>query len=306
MGHEMSGVIVELGSAVDGLQLGSRVSVSPALDDRHYGADPCTTCQLGKSNICKRWASYGMSADGGGFASEMIVQAISCIALPDSVSLQVGALLEPLAVAWHSIRLSGFEAKQNAVVLGAGPIGLAIVMLLRVWGAGKIVVSEVTPSRKQLAVQFGGDIVVDPSGKSDQDPVMSAIRDVNADGVDVAFDATGLQVTLDTAIAAVRPGGTMFNVAIHEKPLQLNLNDLACFEKRLIGGICYTMEDFIGVLRALESGNVPAEDMITSIVPLNDVLQKGFMELINNKAAHVKILVEPPFTPEPSNSRSRI
>ena len=98
----------------------------------------------------------------------------------------------------------------------------------------------------------------------------------------------------------------MFNVAIHEKPLQLNLNDLACFEKRLIGGICYTMEDFIGVLRALESGNVPAEDMITSIVPLNDVLQKGFMELINNKAAHVKILVEPPFTPEPSNSRSRI
>ncbi|PLB44823.1 GroES-like protein [Aspergillus steynii IBT 23096] len=306
LGHEMSGVVVELGSAVTGLQAGSKVSVNPALDDRHYGTEPCTTCQLGKRNICKRYASYGMSAEGGGFASEIVVNAINCIILPDSVSLRVGALLEPLAVAWHSIRLSGFQIKQTAVVLGAGPIGLAIVMLLRVWGARTIVVSEVTPSRKRMAVQFGADVVVDPSEKSNEDPVLSAIYNINVDGADVVFDATGLQVTLDTAIAAVRPGGTVFNVAVHEKPLQLNLNDLVCFEKRLMGGICYTMEDFIGVLQALESGNAPAEDMITSIVSLNEVVEKGFLELINNKAAHVKILVDPAMNTELRNSRPRL
>ncbi|KAH8425402.1 2,3-butanediol dehydrogenase [Aspergillus melleus] len=293
LGHEFSGVIVELGSAVNGLQVGSRVSVNPALDDRHYEVEPCTICQLGKHNICKRYASYGMSADGGGFASEIVVHAISCIPLPESVSLQVGALLEPLAVAWHSIRLSEFQPRQTAVVLGAGPIGLAIVMLLRVWGAGHIVVSETTPSRKRMAMHFGADTVVNPADATEQDRVLLAVREVNADGVDVAFDATGLQATLDTAIAAIRPGGTVFNVAIHERPLQLNLNKLVCFEKRLIGGICYTRDDFAGVLQALVSGKVPAQDMITSIVPLSEVVQRGFLELINHKAAHVKILVEP-------------
>lgn len=275
------------------LKIGDRVAVNPALDDRHHGSDPCTTCQLGKRNICKRYASYGLSADGGGFASEIVVNEVNCIPLPESVSLEVGALLEPLAVAWHSIRLSGFERNQTVLVLGAGPIGLAIVMLLRVWGVKSIIVSEITPSRKQMAKDFGADIVVDPTEKSEDNPVVRAVHGVNTDGVDVAFDAIGLQVTLDTAIASIRPGGTVFNVAIHEKPLQLNLNDLACFEKRLIGGICYTMEDFVGVLRALESGEVPAEKMITSIVPLSEVVEKGFLELIHHKEAHVKILIQP-------------
>lgn len=306
LGHEMSGVIVEIGSAVTGLQVGSKISVNPALDDRHHRIDPCTTCQLGKPNICKRFASYGFSAHGGGFASEIVVNAINCIPLPESVSLHVGALLEPLAVAWHCIRMSGFQANQTAVVIGAGPIGLAIVMLLRVQGARHIVVSEVTPSRKRMATQFGADVVVDPSDKSIKDPVLSATRKINADGVDVAFDATGLQVTLDTAVEAVRPGGTVFNVAIHEKPLKLNLNDIACFEKRLLGGMSYTMEDFHGVLEALDSGRVPAEDMITSIVPLNEVVQKGFLELINNKAAHVKILIQPPLDLGSAEPKARL
>ncbi|KAJ5855250.1 hypothetical protein N7455_009198 [Penicillium solitum] len=296
LGHEMSGVIVELGSAVTDLKVGSKVAVNPALDDRHYGAEPCTTCSLGKSNICKRFACYGLNADGGGFASEIVVNAVSCLPLPDSVSLEVGALLEPLAVAWHSIRLSGFGKNQTALVLGAGPIGLAIVMLLRFWGAKTIIVSEMTSSRKKMAKKFGADIVVDPSERNhaSADPVRSAVQDVNPDGVDVAFEAIGIQATLDAAIASIRPGGTVFNVAIHEKPLHLNLNDLTFFEKKLIGGICYTTEDFAEVIRALESGSIPAQEMITSIVPLEKVVQMGFLELINNKAAHVKILIQPP------------
>lgn len=293
LGHEMSGTVIEVGSAVTNIKISDRVAVNPALDDRHHGADPCTACKLGKRNICKRYASYGLSADGGGFASEIVVNEVNCIPLPESVSLQIGALFEPLAVAWHSIRLSGFLQGQTALVLGAGPIGLAIVMLLRVWGAKSIVVSEVTSSRKQMAKDFGATIVVDPTEDSERHPVQTAVHRVNPDGIDVAFDAIGLQITIDTAIASVRPGGTVFNVAIHEKPLQINLNDLACFEKRLIGGICYTMEDFAGVLKAFETGEVPAEKMITSIVPLSEVVEKGFLELMHNKEAHVKILIQP-------------
>jgi (R,R)-butanediol dehydrogenase/meso-butanediol dehydrogenase/diacetyl reductase len=302
MGHEMSGTVIEVGSEVTAaLTVGQKVTVNPTLDDRHYGVDPpCHACQGGQYNICQRWAAYGLSASSGGFAGEIVVHALNCVPLPASVSLKVGALAEPLAVAWHAIRLSGFERGQTALVLGAGPIGLGILMLLRVWGASIVIVSEVAHSRILQAKKFGADVVVDPTttttGPDEKNPVLSAIHNLTeGKGVDVAFDATGLQSTLDTAIAAVRSaGGTIFNVAIHEKPLQINLNDIACSEKRLLGGMCYTHEDFVGVLQALDAGEIPAvEEMITSIVPLSNAVEGGFLELIHNKAEHVKILIQP-------------
>ncbi|KAL3479570.1 chaperonin 10-like protein [Aspergillus californicus] len=299
LGHEMSGTIVEIGSSVSDpkLTIGTRVAVNPAWNDRHHGVDPCTACSLGMPNICKRYASYGLSAAGGGLANEIVVKHFACIPLPDSVSLKVGALMEPLAVAWHCIRISGFQKGQTAVILGAGPIGLAILMLLRFWEVKTVVISEVTASRKRMAKDFGADVVIDPTEATTSpgiDPVVAATKAaVQADGADVAFDCTGLQTTLDTALAAVRPGGTIFNVAIHEKPLLLNLNDVTLTEKRLTGGICYTEVDFEGLIQALDSGKVHAEKLITSIVDLEDVVEKGLYELIRNKAAHVKILIKP-------------
>ncbi|KAL4801861.1 chaperonin 10-like protein [Aspergillus unguis] len=301
LGHEMSGTIVELGSSVcdEKLKVGTRVAINPALNDRHHGVDPpCTACQLGLPNICKRYTSYGFSAAGGGLATEIVVKHYACIPLPDGISLKVGALLEPLAVAWHCIRISGFQKGQTALILGAGPIGLAILMLLRVWEAKTIIISEVTASRKQMARDFGADLVVDPTEsrtpKAGHDPVVIATQNaVKADGADVTFECTGLQTTLDTAIAGTRPGGTVFNVAIHEKPLVVNLNDLTLGERKLTGGICYTDIDFEGLLAALQEGKIPAEKLITSVVDLEDVVDKGLLELIQNKAAHVKILVRP-------------
>ncbi|KAL4950417.1 chaperonin 10-like protein [Aspergillus filifer] len=300
LGHEMSGTIIEIGSSVSDpkLQIGTRVAVNPALNDRHHGVDPCTACQLGLPNICKRYTSYGFSAAGGGLASEIVVKHYACIPLLDSVSLEVGALMEPLAVAWHCIRISGFQKGQTALILGAGPIGLAILMLLRVWGAKTIVISELTASRKQMAKDFGADLIVDPTENTDPkdglDPVVVATQEaVKADGADVTFECTGIQTTLDTAMAATRPGGVVFNVAIHERPLMVNLNDVTLGERRLTGGICYTEEDFRGLIAALEARSFPAEKLITSIVDLEDVIDKGLLELIHNKAAHVKILVKP-------------
>ncbi|KAF2096105.1 GroES-like protein [Rhizodiscina lignyota] len=300
LGHEMSGTVTEVGNDVSGVQVGQKVAINPALDDRHYGAELCSSCKTGKINICKRFATYGLSAPSGGFSTEVVVKRYNILPLPDNVPLKVGALAEPLAVAWHAIRLSGFQKGQNALVLGAGPIGLAILLLLRVWEAGKVIVTEVTDARKAQAAKFGADLVVNPLQKildgaegDELDPVINAVRSSTEDGVDVAFDATGLQSTLDTALKATRPGGTIFNVAIHEKPLQLNLNDIACFEKKLLGGICYTYEDFEAVIKAMSSGKIPFEQMITAVVPLSNAVDGGFEELVRNKAKHVKILIQP-------------
>jgi len=270
------------------------------MNERHFGLPPCACCSKAKPNLCERIAYYGLSEGGGGLASEIVVKWFSCIPLPDNVPLDVGALTEPLAVAWHAIRTSGFQKGQTALILGAGPIGLAILMLLQVWGASGIVVSEVTESRSEQARKYGATTVVNPlqsvkqtGSEAGSDVVLDAVKALDPEGVDVSYDATGMQSTLDTAVAAAKPCGVIFNVAIHEKPLLINLNDISCSEKRLLGGICYTKEDFDGVVKALASESIPAKDMITSRVPLSKVVDGGFMELINNKANHIKILIHP-------------
>jgi (R,R)-butanediol dehydrogenase/meso-butanediol dehydrogenase/diacetyl reductase len=226
------------------------------------------------------------------------VKPFSCIPVPEGVSLKVAALAEPLAVASHMIRISGFSHGNDVVVLGAGPIGLALLLLLRAKGGRKIIVSEVTESRSRQAEKFGADLVINPlakmsDGAGSGNSIVDAAHNIMGDGADIVFDATGIQSTLDTALLVVKPGGVVCNVAIHEKPLLINPNSFSFKEVKLIGGICYTNEDFEDVLMALATGKLAVEDMITSIVPLEKVVQGGFLELINNKAEHVKILIQP-------------
>lgn len=301
LGHEFVGTVVEVGSGVKTLSIGQQVAVNPACDHRHYGLDLCSPCKNGRYNICEATSTYGLSAPGGGFSEEVVVNAINCLFLPPNINLKAAALIEPLAVAQHCISDSGFQRGQTALVCGAGPIGLAIVLILRVIGASRIVVTEVLETRMAQAKKFGADSVINPlqatqmitNDSSGLDPTLAAVRSLTGDGVDVAFDATGLQSTLDLAIASTKPRGCIFNVAIHKKPLSLNLNLLAMKEKRLMGGICYLRDDFDAVIEMLTKGSLDAEQMITSVVPLSNVVQGGFEELIHNRDAHVKILIQP-------------
>ncbi|KAH6683414.1 chaperonin 10-like protein [Halenospora varia] len=298
MGHEMSGTIVEVGSSVTEFKPGERVAINPSMDDRHHGKEDCSICKTGRRNICKSWACYGLSAHGGGFADEIVVKSFSCILVPKGVSLKAAALAEPLAVASHMIRISGFQQGHYVVILGAGPIGLALLLLLKAKGAKTVIISEVTESRSRQAERFGADMVVNPltatsEGIASGNAVMDAVQRIMGDGADIVFDATGIQSTLDTALLVVKHGGVIFNVAIHEKPLLINPNSFSFKEVRLTGGICYTNEDFEDVFTELATGKLAAEDMITSVVPLENVIQGGFLELINNKAEHVKILIQP-------------
>ncbi|KAH8780506.1 chaperonin 10-like protein [Hyaloscypha finlandica] len=298
MGHEISGTIVQVGANITALNVGQNVAINPSMDDRHHGKEDCSVCRSGRRNLCKSWACYGLSAHGGGFADEIVVKTFSCIPVPEGLSLKVAALAEPLAVASHMIRISGFNHGNDVVVLGAGPIGLALLLLLKAKGTRKVIVSEVTESRSRQAEKFGADLVVNPlANMSDSagsgNSIVDAAHNIMGDGADIVFDATGIQSTLDTALLVVKPGGVVCNVAIHEKPLLINPNSFSFKEVKLIGGICYTNEDFEDVLMALATGKLAAEDMITSIVPLEKVVQGGFLELINNKAEHVKILIQP-------------
>lgn len=285
MGHELSGTIIEVGSDVKDHVVGQRVIVNPC---NGCSYDRCEACPAGRQNMCTRTTFYGINDNGGGFAEEIVVRPTSLILLPDNISLKVAALAEPLAVATHMVRISGFVAGQDAVVLGAGPIGCSLTFLLKENGARQVIVSEVESSRASQAKACGADVVINPT-KQD---VLAEVHGVMNDGADVAFEACGLQITLDTAIACTKPGGAIFNVAIHEKTVNLNMNLLTLSEKRLLAGNAYTAEDFERVITLLNNRSTEVEHFITAVVPLENAIEDAFQEVINNKSKHNKILVE--------------
>ncbi|KAI6799277.1 hypothetical protein KC363_g3727 [Hortaea werneckii] len=290
MGHEMSGTISKVGKDVQSFRVGQRVVVNPAMDDRHHGQPPCSLCISGRPNICSRSAFYGLQCNSGGFAEEICVKAIAVVPIPQDMSLKVATLSEPLAVASHMIRISGFQPGQSVVILGAGPIGCALAWFLKKGGAGCVVVSEITPQRATQALNCGADIVIDPS--NNPNAVLDAVVDKTGDGADIAFDACGLQSTLDAAFSCTKPGGVVFNVAIHDRPLTLQLNALTLSEKKLLAGNAYTAEDYKNVLCCLEEHEKDLGRFITRIVPLDRAVADGFRELVENKYRQNKILVE--------------
>jgi (R,R)-butanediol dehydrogenase / meso-butanediol dehydrogenase / diacetyl reductase len=204
------------------------------------------------------------------------------------IPTDIGALVEPLAVGYHAVRLSGLRPGGTAAVFGAGPIGLVTTAALKAGGAGKVVVVEPAAARKAKAVGAGADEILDPAGTD----VPDAIRDLTAGGADVAFECAGVDAVLAAAIGSVRPGGTVVNVAIWGHVPRVAMNDLVLSEVSVIGSLAYC-GDHADTIALLRDGKVDAEQFITGRIGLADLVDGGFRELIDNKEENVKILVSP-------------
>ena len=140
--------------------------------------------------------------------------------------------MEPLAVAWHAVKMSPFKKGDSALILGGGPIGLAVVQALKAKGAETIIVSEISQRRKEFAKQFGAHYVLDPV----KDDITARVREIcDGRGAHVAFDAAGVQPGLDQAILAIRARGTLVNIAVWSKPASLIPNQLVFREKKYMG-----------------------------------------------------------------------
>lgn len=175
------------------------------------------------------------------------------------------------------------------MVLGGGPIGLAVIQALKARGCDKIIVSEVSSMRKQYASDFGAHHVLDPT----KDDIVARCRELcEGKGVHVVFDACGVQPALISATRALRARGTVVNIAIWEKPFTLQPNDMIFRERRWMGVATYEKGDFQQVLAAISSGKMTnVEQMITKRIGLDEVVEGGFRALIKDKDRQVKILV---------------
>ncbi len=157
LGHEFAGTITEVGKAVQGLSIGDEVAVEGLLTD-----DTCYSCSIHKRNTCDKSAFLGLSTNPGGLCESILIPASTCHKLPPGLTLEVGALVEPLSVAWHAVSSSGITPRHSAIVFGAGPVGLATILVLKAKGVNQILASEPSKSRHEQAKRLGASHTFNP------------------------------------------------------------------------------------------------------------------------------------------------
>ncbi|KAI1337520.1 GroES-like protein [Xylariaceae sp. FL0016] len=286
LGHEVSATIVEIGADVaDGsLQVGDQVAILPL-----YYCRSCVPCQQGFPGCCVDNGFLGLSGGGGGLSDYACVAADAIFKLPNSISLEIGVLVEPLAVAWHAVSESGVQPGQDVLVFGTGPIGLAVIQCLRAMNVGQVMAVEIAQQRQEHAQQFGASHILDPSKI---DVVQKARELTGGRGPPVAFDCAGVPSSLDSATKAVCARGTIMNVAIWKEAVPFMPNNVVFHEKRYVGSLTYTHKDFAEVIKALDAGRLKPDSMITRKIPISRAVEDGFECLLHEKDKQVKIVID--------------
>ncbi|KAF9736662.1 hypothetical protein PMIN06_002695 [Paraphaeosphaeria minitans] len=284
LGHEFSGVVSEVGPNVSQFKPGHHVVVQPTLS-----CGRCSACSCGAENVCEKGGFIGLSGGGGGLSGSVVVPQGCVLSLPEQIPLKIGALVEPLSVAWHAVSAACLVPDSTVLVLGGGPIGLAVVQCLVALKTKKIIMSEVSKTRQRLAKEFGAHHVLDPKTYD----LVAISRELSGHGgPDVVFDCAGVPASLVAACQAVKPRGTVVNVAIWEREVPFQPNMLVFKEAHYTAVLGYQREDFQAVIDHLAKGTLKPDKMITSIIPLDDVVERGIKALIKDKESHVKILVK--------------
>lgn len=206
LGHEMAGTIAALGPGVTARSVGQRVAVEPGVPDR-----VCDFCRSGRYNLCPNVRFMATPPIDGAFTEYVVMPADFVYPLPDHVSLEEGAMIEPLSVGVHAIHRSGLRAGQDVVVLGAGPIGLMTLQVARAAGAGMAVVVDLDAYRLEIAVAMGATAVVNATI---DDPLRRLNELTGGRGADIVFEAAGSPKTAALAVHLTRPGGRVTMIGL--------------------------------------------------------------------------------------------
>lgn len=280
LGHEFSGVVSEVGKNVKNLKKGDRVTVEPI-----FRNPDSPFIESGEYNLSEPLGFVGLTANGA-FAKYVVVEDYMVHKIPDSVSFEQAAIVEPAAVAAYGIQQSGLKMGDTIFISGAGPIGLLTVQVAQAVGASKIFVSDISEARLKKAKEVGATHVFDARDEA----LVKTLREMTGNGVDVFIDAAGVQASFDTGIQSLRNGGTAVLVALFGKPVTHDALDQALRELTIKGIIGYR-NIFPQVIALIDSGRLPVEKMVTSVISLDEIVNKGFEALIKSPT-EVKILVD--------------
>nr|DAD48042.1 TPA_asm: hypothetical protein HUJ06_017979 [Nelumbo nucifera] len=258
IGHECAGVIEEVGSEVKSLVVGDRVALEPGINCWR-----CDFCKSGRYNLCPDMKFFATPPVHGSLANQVIHPADLCFKLPDNVSLEEGAMCEPLSVGVHACRRAEVGPETKVLIMGAGPIGLVTMLAARAFGAPKIVIVDVDDHRLSVAKNLGADDIVKVSTNI-QDITEEVIQIHKAMGseVDATFDCAGFNKTMSTALNATRSGGKVCLVGMGHNEMTVPLTPAAAREVDIIGIFRYK-NTWPLCLEFLRSGKIDVKPLIT-------------------------------------------
>jgi len=279
LGHEFSGEIAEIGENVKKLKVGDRVTANPNI--------PCLDCEFcakGLEVMCIL-SSVGVSRDGA-LAEYINVRADRVHVLPESITYEEGTMIEPLSIAVQAVKLSNFVVGRNAVVFGAGTIGLMTIQVLKAAGASIIYVIEPIESKQKLALELGADQVFEPKRWSKITKLTKKL------GPDLIFDCVGLPETIMTSMKLVKRGGTIMIIGIHPQPFEMQgFLQLMAKNITMKGMFLADQDSFITSIDLIEKKSVNVKPMITKLIKIEDVPEM-FEILVNPPHDEIKVIVE--------------
>lgn len=260
LGHEFSGVVVEVGSEVTELAVGDRIAADPNVVD-----GTCFFCRRGETNLCSGLSPLGIARNGG-FAEFAAVPATNAYRLLQTVSVEEGSLVEPLACCVRGIDQARIGLGDLVAVLGAGPIGCLLIQLARIQGAGMILAVEPEEARRHHAIAAGADLTCTP------EETVALLNQLRDPGPDVVIEASGRTQTAEWSLGLVRRGGTVVLFGVYPEQEQLSVNPFRVNEDELrIVGSLNNPNTHQRAIDLLASGRVDLDGMITHRLGLEDL-----------------------------------
>lgn len=281
-GHEVSGRIEAVGSGVEGLSVGQKVTIEPQVCCGH-----CYPCTHGKYNLCEELKVMGFQTTGT--ASEYFaVDAAKVTPLPETMSYDEGAMIEPLAVTVHAAKRFPELKGARVAILGCGPIGILLMQSCKALGAASVLVTDVSDYRLSVARSVGADYAVN-TRETDME---LALRDAfGSDKADVIYDCAGNDITMGQAIRCARKGSTIVLVAVFSKLASVDLAVLNDHELELNTSMMYRHEDYVDAIRLVSEGKVQMRPLMSRHFAFRDYL-KAYQYIDENREMTMKVIID--------------
>jgi L-iditol 2-dehydrogenase len=280
-GHEVSAEVVEVGSEVTNVKVGDKVTIQPQVV-----CGKCYPCTHGMYNACEELKVMGFQTTG--MASDyFVVEAKKALALPENMSYEHGAMIEPLAVAVHAVRRFGDVTGKKVLVLGGGPIGNLVAQTAKGMGAEAVLLSEVSAYRLEAAKKCGITTV----NPSEEDLLEAIIKHFGEDRADVIFECVGINATTKQAIDYARKGSTIVVVGVFGDLASVNMGFVQDHELTLVGSAMYREEDYIKAIELVNDGHIEFDTLITHRFKFKDY-KKAYDLIDQEKDRAMKVMIE--------------
>ena len=280
-GHEISAEVVEIGSDVDGIKIGNNVTIQPQVV-----CGECFPCRNGMYHVCENLKVMGFQTIG--MASDyFVVDASKATVLPESMSHEEGAMVEPLAVANHAVRRVPSIADQNVLVVGGGPIGNLVAQTAKAMGAAKVVVSELSATRLAIAKQCELD-TIDGKNEGMEEGIERHFGDRKAD---VIFECVGLSATVAQSIEIARKGSTIVIVGVVSDLTKVNMGFVQDHELTILGSAMYQSNDFDEAVKLINEKRINLSSLITNHVDFENY-SNAYSIIDTQKDQVMKVIID--------------